>query len=82
MNRHDRLVDSAAHEGAAIVRDIIEDYAPLDRDDIRCQVVLFSVFANTIQRLHLRGMTEREMISEVFEHCALARFIASMDDEE
>ena len=63
------------------MRDIVQDYAPLDSDDIRCQVVLFSVFANVIQRLHLRGMTEREMISEVFEHCALARFIEEMNND-
>jgi hypothetical protein len=81
MPSRDNLIDYASHAGARIVREIIQDHPQLDSEDIRQRVILFSVFVNTIQRLHLQGFTERDLVAEVFEHCELARFIASMDDE-
>jgi len=84
MSRHDNLIDYGAHQGAVIVAEICRDHPVLDAADIRQQVVLFSVFVNCIQRLHLQGFSEQRLIMEVFEHCELARFIESMNrnDEE
>lgn len=82
MQSRDRLIDYAAHEGAAIVRQIVADHPELDAEDVRQRVILFSVFVNAIQRLHLQGFSERELVSEVFEHCELARFIQAMNNPE
>jgi hypothetical protein len=82
MPNRDNLIDYAAHEGAAIVRQIVADHPELDPEDVRQRVILFSVFVNTIQRLHLQGFSERDLVSEVFEHCELARFIESMNRPE
>ena len=82
MSKHDNLIDYGAHEGAVIVAEIIRSHPVLDAADIRQQVILFSVFVNCIQRLHLQGFTEQRLVQEVFEHCELARFIRSMDDDQ
>jgi hypothetical protein len=82
MNKHDNLIDYAAHEGAVIVAEIIRNHPVLDEHDVRQQVILFSVFANCIQRLHLQGWPEQRLIMEVFEHCELARFIKEMNDDD
>ena len=80
-SRHHNLVDYGSHEGAVIVNQIVQDHPVKDRDDVRQQVVLFSVFVNCIQRLHQQGWPESRLVMEVFDHCEIARFIESMTDD-
>ena len=81
MSARERLIDYGSHEGAVIVSQIIRDHPKMDAEDIRQQVVLFSVMVNCIQRLHQQGWSEQRLVNEVFDHCEIARFIQDFNSD-
>lgn len=79
----DNLSDVCVQEGLRIYKKIIDEYPILDDNDMRRELILYTLFIYIVQDLHYLGMTEKELVNEVFDQCEVSRNeYNSMDDED
>jgi len=80
IDKEDNLIKIATEEGDNIFFEILKNHPELDKNDPRQTAIIFSIMTNCIVQLYGRGWTERELINEVFDHCAIAREILDEDE--
>lgn len=68
-----KLQDVGILEAERIFKKIVDDFPELDEYDERQSMIVFALFAYSIQYLHDIGWSEKELINEVFDHCQIAR---------
>ena len=83
MNRiTDNLSDVVIQEGLAIYQKICKDFPILDEKDMRRELLLYTLFIYIVQDLHYLGMSEKELVNEVFDQCEVSRNEYGVDEDD
>ena len=72
-DKEDNLIEYGIAYADTVFIKLLEDHPVLDENDHRSDSIIFSLMTSCIQRLHLRGWSEKELVNEVFDHCEIAR---------
>ena len=81
-DKQDQLINYGTAEADKIFLKILVDYPELDENDLRRSSLIFAMFTNCVQYLHMKGWSEKELINEVFSHCETAREYDYDEDDE
>ena len=81
-NIENNLIEYGIEYADRVFVKLLEDHPVLDDNDHRSDSIMLCMMTNCIQRLHLRGWTEQELINEVFDHCENARRIREENQKD